>query len=112
VDGELIAIGVIDILPKCVSSVYFIYSPKWAWASLGKVGKTQLGVFSLIAHSDRLQLSGLREIALAQEMNISGALSVAYQYMGEWRWRFLAQRRTFVYNAHPPHVRILYTHLC
>lgn len=37
VDGELIAMGVLDILPNCVSSVYFIYSPKWAWASLGKV---------------------------------------------------------------------------
>lgn len=37
VDGELIAIGVVDILPSCVSSVYFIYSLQWAWASLGKV---------------------------------------------------------------------------
>ncbi|KAF8307223.1 hypothetical protein DL93DRAFT_2143355 [Clavulina sp. PMI_390] len=62
-DGELIAIAVLDILPNCVSSVYFIYSPKWAWASLGKV-------------------SGLREIALAQEMNAYGAMTMGYQYMG------------------------------
>jgi hypothetical protein len=37
VDGELVAMGVIDILPTCVSSVYFMYSPKWAWATFGKV---------------------------------------------------------------------------
>ncbi|KAF8341479.1 arginine-tRNA-protein transferase [Cantharellus anzutake] len=63
VDGELIAIGVIDILPCCVSSVYFIYSPSWGWASLGK-------------------LSALREIALAKEMNVYGVNSMQYQYMG------------------------------
>lgn len=26
-DDKLIAVGVIDILPKCVSSVYFFYDP-------------------------------------------------------------------------------------
>jgi len=63
VDGELVAMGVIDILPYCVSSVYFIYSPSWAWASLGK-------------------LSALREIALVKEMRAYGASSMQYQYMG------------------------------
>jgi len=29
--------GVIDILPKCVSSVYFIYDETWERFSLGKV---------------------------------------------------------------------------
>ena len=36
-DGELIAMGVIDILPNCVSSVYFMYNKKWEKHSLGKV---------------------------------------------------------------------------
>ena len=36
-DGELIAMGVIDILPNCVSSVYFVYDKKWEKFSLGKV---------------------------------------------------------------------------
>jgi len=36
-DGELIAVGVLDILPGCVSSVYFMYNPKWEKYSLGKV---------------------------------------------------------------------------
>lgn len=36
-DGELIAVGVLDILPGCVSSVYFMYNAKWEKFSLGKV---------------------------------------------------------------------------
>jgi arginyl-tRNA---protein transferase len=36
-DGELIALGVIDILPNCVSSVYFMYDPDWQKYSFGKV---------------------------------------------------------------------------
>ena len=37
-----------------------------------------------MAYSDAFyQLSGLREIALAQEMNVFGALGVEFQYMGE-----------------------------
>ena len=36
-DGKLIAFSVIDILPGCVSSVYFVWDPDYAWASLGKV---------------------------------------------------------------------------
>lgn len=77
--------GVIDVLPNCVSSVYFIYSPKWAWASLGKVCTAlsfQL-IFSTTAYVPVLQLSGLREIALVQEMNSYGATDMAFQYMGK-----------------------------
>lgn len=37
VDARIIGISVIDILPSCVSSVYFIWDPDWAWASLGKL---------------------------------------------------------------------------
>jgi arginyl-tRNA---protein transferase len=36
-DGKLIAMGVIDILPYCVSSVYFIYDGAWQKFSFGKV---------------------------------------------------------------------------
>ena len=39
VDGKLIAMAVLDILPGCVSSVYFMYDPKWKKYSLGKVCK-------------------------------------------------------------------------
>jgi len=34
-DGKLIAVGVLDILPGCVSSVYFYYDPEYSHLSLG-----------------------------------------------------------------------------
>ncbi|KAJ7276276.1 arginine-tRNA-protein transferase [Mycena haematopus] len=62
-DGKLIALGVIDILPNCVSSVYFMYDPEWAKFSLGK-------------------LSALREVSLASEIKAAGALGMTSLYMG------------------------------
>ncbi|GLB33700.1 putative ATE1 [Lyophyllum shimeji] len=62
-DGQLIAMGVIDILPHCVSSVYFMYDVEWEKFSLGK-------------------LSALREIALAREMHDAGAPGMDFLYMG------------------------------
>lgn len=37
VDGALIAFAVLDILPGCVSSVYFVYKPGLERFSMGKV---------------------------------------------------------------------------
>ncbi|XP_059517849.1 arginyl-tRNA--protein transferase 1 isoform X19 [Myotis daubentonii] len=34
-DGKIIAVGVIDILPYCVSSVYLYYDPDYSFLSLG-----------------------------------------------------------------------------
>lgn len=34
-DGRIVAVGVIDILPTCVSSVYLYYHPDFASLSLG-----------------------------------------------------------------------------
>lgn len=49
-DDKLIAVGVIDILPYCLSSVYFFYDPEYSFLSLGTY-------------------SSLREVAFAQELN-------------------------------------------
>ncbi|KAI0776001.1 arginine-tRNA-protein transferase [Trametes elegans] len=62
-DGELVAMGVIDILPDCVSSVYFMYEKKWEKFSLGK-------------------LSALREASLAKEIHDAGVQRMQYLYMG------------------------------
>ncbi|GAM28776.1 hypothetical protein SAMD00019534_119520 [Acytostelium subglobosum LB1] len=35
-DGKLIAVGIVDILPSCVSSVYFLYDPDYLFLSIGK----------------------------------------------------------------------------
>uniref|UniRef100_A0A0D9WH45 Arginyl-tRNA--protein transferase n=1 Tax=Leersia perrieri TaxID=77586 RepID=A0A0D9WH45_9ORYZ len=36
VDGKLVAVGVVDILPKCLSSKYLFWDPDFAFLSLGK----------------------------------------------------------------------------
>jgi arginyl-tRNA---protein transferase len=58
----LIAVGVIDILPYCVSSVYFYYDPEYDFLSLGTY-------------------ASLREIALARELNQTCSTLVNY-YLG------------------------------
>lgn len=55
--GKLIAFGVLDILPGCLSSVYFVWDPDYHNFSLGKVGT-------------------LCEIGLAKKLNIR------HYYMG------------------------------
>ncbi|KAK7695493.1 hypothetical protein QCA50_000129 [Cerrena zonata] len=62
-DGELIAMGIIDILPHCVSSVYFMYNSTWERFSLGR-------------------LSALREISLAREIHDAGVPNMQFLYMG------------------------------
>ncbi|KAI8344486.1 arginine-tRNA-protein transferase [Chlamydoabsidia padenii] len=61
-DGTLIAVAVLDILPHCVSSVYFMYDPDYAFLGLGNY-------------------SALREISLTQEYHAS-ADDLKYYYMG------------------------------
>ncbi|KAG5239939.1 arginyl-tRNA--protein transferase [Salix suchowensis] len=41
IDGHLVAVGVIDILPKCLSSKYFFWDPDFAYLSLGKYSALQ-----------------------------------------------------------------------
>ncbi|KAH7920811.1 hypothetical protein BV22DRAFT_1020525 [Leucogyrophana mollusca] len=62
-DGELIAMGVLDILPSCISSVYFMYDSRWEKFSLGK-------------------LSALREISLAKDIHDAGIATMTSLYMG------------------------------
>lgn len=61
-DGQIIAVGVIDILPSCVSSVYLYYDPDYDFLSLGTY-------------------SALREIAFVRELN-KKAPDLKYYYMG------------------------------
>ncbi|EHY60329.1 Arginyl-tRNA--protein transferase 1 [Exophiala dermatitidis] len=57
VDGKLVAVGVLDLLPHAVSSVYLFYDPEYHHWDFGKI-------------------SALREIALALEAHYE------YYYMG------------------------------
>ncbi|KAJ3036344.1 Arginyl-tRNA--protein transferase 1 [Rhizophlyctis rosea] len=62
-DGKLIATGVIDILPHCVSSVYFMYDPDYAFLSPGVY-------------------SALREVGFTMLLN-DQLPELKYYYMGE-----------------------------
>ncbi|XP_043271014.1 arginyl-tRNA--protein transferase 1 [Venturia canescens] len=61
-DGKLIAVAVIDVLPISVSSVYFFYDPEYSFLSLGT-------------------FSSLREICLTRQLN-KLASALKYYYMG------------------------------
>ncbi|XP_048406724.1 arginyl-tRNA--protein transferase 1 isoform X3 [Stegostoma tigrinum] len=61
-DGKIIAVGVIDILPHCTSSVYLYYDPDYAFLSLGVY-------------------SALREIAFTTQLQKT-VPSIRYYYMG------------------------------
>ncbi|KAF9315504.1 Arginyl-tRNA--protein transferase 1 [Podila horticola] len=70
-DDKLIAVSVIDILPQCVSAVYFYYDPDYSILSLGKY-------------------SAQREIALVQTLNTKpGFEDLKFYYMGK-RIKFFA----------------------
>ncbi|XP_032032053.1 arginyl-tRNA--protein transferase 1 isoform X1 [Hylobates moloch] len=61
-DGKIIAVGVIDILPNCVSSVYLYYDPDYSFLSLGVY-------------------SALREIAFTRQLHKKTS-QLSYYYMG------------------------------
>ncbi|XP_073934273.1 arginyl-tRNA--protein transferase 1 isoform X12 [Castor canadensis] len=61
-DGKIVAVGVIDILPSCVSSVYLYYDPDYSFLSLGIY-------------------SALREIAFTRQLHEKTS-QLSYYYMG------------------------------
>ena len=63
VDGKIICVGVLDILPHCVSSVYFYYDPDYSFLSLGT-------------------LSSLFEISYVRKLSTSWDPKLYYYYMG------------------------------
>ncbi|XP_060896619.1 arginyl-tRNA--protein transferase 1 isoform X4 [Labrus mixtus] len=61
-DGRIVAVGVIDILPTCVSSVYLYYHPDFASLSLGSY-------------------SALREISFTRQLQKQSP-KLSYYYLG------------------------------
>ncbi|XP_055018646.1 arginyl-tRNA--protein transferase 1 isoform X2 [Boleophthalmus pectinirostris] len=61
-DGRIVAVGVVDILPSCVSSVYLYYDPEFASLSLGSY-------------------SALREIAFTRQLQKQSP-KLCYYYLG------------------------------
>uniref|UniRef100_A0A8C9IIN3 arginyltransferase n=1 Tax=Piliocolobus tephrosceles TaxID=591936 RepID=A0A8C9IIN3_9PRIM len=52
-DGKIIAVGVIDILPNCVSSVYLYYDPDYSFLSLGVYSALRVSIDLLICCAPR-----------------------------------------------------------
>ncbi|KAG0276453.1 Arginyl-tRNA--protein transferase 1, partial [Linnemannia gamsii] len=79
IDNKLVAVAVLDILPRCISSDYFYYDPSLSSLSLGKY-------------------STLREIALVQDIKaIPGYESMEYYTMGH-----------YVHSASKTHYKTMY----
>jgi len=73
VDGRLVALGVIDLLPHAVSGVYFLYHPDFVNHSFGKLG-------------------AMREISLASEYGLQ------YYYFGYYIHNCVKMRYKGDYN--------------
>ncbi|KAF9928058.1 Arginyl-tRNA--protein transferase 1 [Linnemannia zychae] len=83
-DEKLIAVSVIDILPSCVSAVYFFYDPDYSCLSLGKY-------------------SAQREIALVQTLNSKPSYEdLKFYYMGFYI--FTCQKMTYKGQFHPSYL--------
>ena len=63
-DGELIAVGVVDILPRCLSSVYLFYDPAFEHLNLGTV-------------------TAVKEIEWVKEKLLPQWPQIKYYYMGQ-----------------------------
>lgn len=63
IDGKIVCVGVLDILPHCVSSVYFYYDPDYSFLSLGT-------------------LSSLFEISYVRKLSSAWNPELYYYYMG------------------------------
>lgn len=99
--------GVIDILPSCVTSVYFMWEKEYEKFSLGKVSRMvrkKLQSLSLWLS----QLSALHEISLAKEFHDAGVPQLKHVYMGQGtarnplrRWTLTVQWRRFLHSQLP-----------
>ena len=63
IDGKLVAVGVLDVLPKCLSSVYLYYDPDYQFLNLGVY-------------------SALRELEMARRLHSGEPAMFKYYYMG------------------------------
>ena len=85
-DGKLVAVGVLDLLPHCVSAVYFMYHESVHQHNFGKLG-------------------ALREIALAREEGYRWWYAGFYihscvkmRYKGDYSPQFLLDPETYAWS--------------
>lgn len=101
VDGTLVAVGVVDILPYCVSSVYLIYDPAWADYQLGKITAYREAVLTRQLYS-----AGLTELKwYCMGFYIHSCQKMRYK--GEYGPAFLLDRDTYEYVEIEKCIRLL-----
>jgi arginine-tRNA-protein transferase len=86
--GRLVAVGVVDVLPRCLSSKYLFWDPDLAALGLGKY-------------------SALAEIAWVSQQQAGPCPSLAFYYMVRY-WRVCAAVRALSSRARPG---LLHPHL-
>ncbi|EFQ99259.1 arginyl-tRNA-protein transferase 1 [Nannizzia gypsea CBS 118893] len=86
-DGKLVAVAVLDLLPRSVSSVYIFYDPEYEKFEFGK-------------------LSAMREIALTQEMHLQHYYMGYYihscpkmRYKGTFRPQYIQDPETYEWHS-------------
>jgi len=91
-DGKIIAVGVVDILPRCVSSVYLYYDPEFHFLSLGTY-------------------TSLQEIAFVRKLSLTSPGLVDYylgfyihscpkmRYKGQYRPSYLVCPESYVWQS-------------
>lgn len=92
-DDKLIAVAVIDILPYCVSSVYFFYDPDYSFLSLGTYGSLRELQFTQELSKNFPELSNYYMgyyIHSCPKMRYKGKLHASYLLCPEtYKWREL-----------------------
>lgn len=68
-DDKLIAVGALDILPKCVTTLYFFYDPNYSYLNLG-------------IYSALIEISMVRRIAAHHNSSTGKPNKLIYYYMG------------------------------
>lgn len=94
-DDKLIAVGVIDILPQCVSSVYFFYDPDYSFLSLGTYGALKEVQFTQQLRRESSKLSNYYMgfyIHSCPKMRYKGKMHPSYLLCPEvYTWHLLTE---------------------
>lgn len=76
--GQLMAVGVVDVLPRCLSSAYLFWDPDLSWLGLGKLSALKEIAFVQAARSICPSLCWYHMVSLTRlSMLLSGAQSFA-----------------------------------
>lgn len=80
IDNKLVAVGVLDILPKCITSVYFFYDPDYLHLTLGTYGSFRYICFEIVCLICYYN-NNFREVAFTKSIQTIKP-DIKYYYLG------------------------------